>query len=84
MKTALVILLLAPFCVKAQFTITNTSTVSLAEVRTGTWPLDLQRIIKESDTSYVLTFRDQQYPNEVNMSTLKFGNLGQLRYFGKG
>lgn len=69
---------------KAQFTITNTSTISLCEMRTGTWPADLQRIVKESDTIYVLSFRDQQVTSEVNMSTLRFGNLGQLKYFQKG
>jgi hypothetical protein len=54
------------------------------EPRTGKWPLDLQRVIKESDTCYVLAFRDQQESEEVNMSTLKFGNLSQLKYFQKG
>src|SRR6202012_5490837 len=38
----------------------------------------------ESDTSYVLNFRDQQESQSVNMETLKFGNLGQLKYFGQG
>lgn len=65
---------------KAQFTIVNTSTTSLIEPRTGAWPLDLQRIIKESDTCYVLSFRDQQYTNTVNMSTLRFATTVQLRY----
>jgi len=65
---------------KAQFTIVNTSTTSLIEPRTGAWPLDLQRIIKESDTCYVLSFRDQQYTSSVNMSTLRFANTVQLRY----
>lgn len=69
---------------KAQFTITNTSTVSLMEPRTGNYPLDLQRVIKESDTCYELAFRDQQESQSVNMETLKFGNLGQLKYFAQG
>lgn len=73
-----------PFISKAQFTITNSSTTSLLQVRDGTWPMELQRIIKESDTCYVLEFRDQQYSNVVNMSTLRFGNMEQLRYFMKG
>ena len=71
-----------PFFAKAQFTITNSSTTSLLELRQGgTFPLELQRVIKETDTCYVLEFRDQQYTSVVNMSTLKFGNLQQLRYF---
>lgn len=70
-----------PFLAKAQFTITNSSTTSLLEVREGTWPLELQRIIRETDTCYVMEFRDQQYTTVVNMSTLRFGNMRQLKYF---
>lgn len=73
-----------PFIAKAQFTITNSSTTSLLEVREGTWPMELQRIIKETDTCYVLEFRDQQFSNVVNMSTLRFGNMQQLKYFMQG
>lgn len=82
MKKLIILSLFAtPFFVKAQFTISNSSTTSLLELRQGTFPLELQRVIKETDTCYELEFRDQQYTTEVNMSTLKFGNLQQLRYF---
>ena len=84
MKKLFVLFFLVPCFAKAQFTIVNTSTVSLMEPRTGNWPLDLQRVIRESDTSYVLNFRDQQESQGVNMETLKFGNLNQLKYFGQG
>ena len=84
MKKIIFIFLLLPFFGKAQFTIVNTSTTDLVEPRTGVWPLSLQRIIKESDTTYVLQFRDQQYTSGVNMSTLRFRNMEQLRYFQKG
>jgi hypothetical protein len=84
MKKLFVLLFLVPCFAKAQFTIVNTSTVSLMEPRTGNYPLDLQRVIRESDTSYVLNFRDQQESQSVNMETLKFGNLGQLKWFGQG
>ena len=86
MKKLIAFSLLIAFTVaaKAQFTITNTSTTSLVELRAGTWPLNLQRIIKESDTCYVLQFRDQGYTNDVIMSSLRFGNLEQLKYFQKG
>jgi hypothetical protein len=77
-------LFISPFISKAQFTITNSSTTSLLQVREGTWPMELQRIIKDIDTCYVLEFRDQQYGNVVNMSTLRFGNMLQLRYFMQG
>lgn len=84
MKKLIFLSLFIPFFAKAQFVIVNTSTISLMEPRTGKWPLDLQRVIKESDTCYELAFRDQQESAEVNMSTLKFGNLTQLKYFQKG
>lgn len=84
MKKLLLLFFFAPFFSKAQFTLTNSSTTSLVELRTGTWPLDLQKVIKESDTCYVLQFRDQQVTNDVNMATLRFGNLEQLRFFEKG
>jgi hypothetical protein len=83
MKKLVFLSLFFPFIAKAQFTITNSSTTSLLELRTGTWPLDLQKIIKERDTCYVLEFRDQQYTNVVNMSTLRFGDLTQVKYFQK-
>jgi hypothetical protein len=84
MKKLIVLSLFIPVFAKAQFVIVNTSTISLMEPRTGKWPLDLQRVIKESDTCYVLAFRDQQESEEVNMSELRFGSLTQLKYFQKG
>jgi len=86
MKKFILIALIVPFFTKkseAQFTLTNSSTVSLIEVRstTDTWPLDLQRIIKQTDTSYALQFRDQQFANTVVMSTLKFKDKAQVKYF---
>ncbi|HUB62736.1 MAG TPA: hypothetical protein VL978_18605 [Puia sp.] len=83
-KIVILSLTIFPFISRAQFTITNSSTTSLLQVREGTWPMELQRIIKEYDTCYLLEFRDQQYNNVVNMSTLRFGNMEQLRYFMKG
>jgi hypothetical protein len=83
-KIILLSLFVVPFIAKAQFTITNSSTTSLLQVRDGQWPMELQRIIKETDTCYVLEFRDQQYSNAVNMSTLRFGNMQQVKYFMQG
>jgi hypothetical protein len=85
MKKMLILsLFILPFISRAQFTITNSSTTSLLQVREGTWPMELQRIIKETDTCYVLEFRDQEYNNVVNMSTLRFGNMQQVKYFMQG
>lgn len=85
MKKIVLLAVLLPFLTKskAQFTLTNSSTTSICELRasTTTWPLDLQRVIKQRDTSYVLSFRDQQYANVVSMSALKFKDKGQLKYF---
>jgi hypothetical protein len=83
MKKLILLSLFIPVLAKAQFTIVNTSSVNLVELRAATWPLNLQRVIKESDTTYALVFRDQQFINEVNMSTLRFRNLQQLKYFQK-
>jgi len=83
-KIIILSLLIVPFISKAQFTITNSSTTSLLQVREGVWPMELQRIIRDKDTCYVLEFRDQQYSSVVNMSDLRFGNMEQLRFFMKG
>ena len=74
MKKLLVLSLFFPFMAKAQFTIVNTSTIDLVELRpeNSNSPLKLQRVIKESDTVYVLEFRDMGYTNDVIMSTLRF------------
>ena len=85
MKKLVLLLLLIPFVtgIKAQFTLTNSSSVSLVELRPGTdtWPLDLQRVIKQKDTTYALNFRDQQFANSVVMTSLKFKDKEQLKYF---
>jgi hypothetical protein len=85
MKQLILLSFFLPFAAKAQFTIVNTSTISLLELRQGEkWPINLQRVTKESDTCYVLQFRDQQSANSDIMTTLKFPNLTQLRYFQQG
>jgi hypothetical protein len=83
MKKLILIFLFFPFFAKAQFKIVNSATINLLELRAGVWPITLQRITKESDTCYVLLFRDQQYTTDVNMSTLRFPNLEQLKYLQK-
>jgi hypothetical protein len=59
------------------------SATNLAEVRTGQWPMNLERDIDRRDTSYSLIFRDQQVQDVVVLDTLEFENLGQLKYFGQ-
>ena len=60
--------------------IPSLSTTHLAEVRSGEWPMDLERDVERRDTSYSLIFRDQQLEDAVGMDTLAFPNLQQLKY----
>lgn len=84
MKKIILIALLMPFFGKAQFKIVNTATINILELRQGTWPITLQRVTKESDTTYVLQFRDQQYTDDVIMTTYRFNDIEQFKYFQKG
>jgi hypothetical protein len=59
------------------------STTHLAEVRSGEWPMDLERDVERKDTFYSLIFRDQQVEDGVVMDTLDFPNLQQLKYLGQ-
>lgn len=71
-----------PFTILSWLSV-DPSATNLADVRTGRWPMYLERDIDRRDTSYSLIFRDQQYEDAEVMDTLKFGNLGQLRYLGQ-
>ena len=84
MKKLFLIYMLLPFALKAQFKIVNSATISLLDVRQGTWPISLQRITKPTDTCYILQFRTQEYANSVIMKTLKFEDVQQLKYFQQG
>lgn len=84
MKKLILISLFLPFIAKAQFKIVNTATTNLLELRSGAWPINLQKVTKESDTYYELQFRDQGYTNTVIMKSLRFRDLEQLKYFQKG
>jgi hypothetical protein len=84
MKKILLIVILFPMVASAQFKIVNTATINLVELRQGTWPITLQRVTKESDTSYVLLFRDQHFSDDVIMTTFRFRDMEQLKYFQKG
>lgn len=60
-----------------------TSSTPLAEVRSGTWPINLERDIEYRDTIYSLIFRNQEVMTGVALDTLEFNGLVQLRYFEK-
>ncbi|HVY74150.1 MAG TPA: hypothetical protein VG890_04930 [Puia sp.] len=83
MKKLLLIFLCVPFLGKAQFKIVNMATINLLELRSDTWPINLQRVTTPTDTTYVLNFRTQEYTNAVIMKTLTFRSLDQLKYFEK-
>jgi hypothetical protein len=53
------------------------------EVRSGEWPINLEKEVDQPGMSYALIFRDQEYTTAVIMDTLPFPNLEQLKYFGK-
>ncbi|MBS1600454.1 MAG: hypothetical protein JST75_19650 [Bacteroidetes bacterium] len=78
MKRLILCSLFIPF---AGFDNFPASTVNLAEVRTGDWPITLERNIERRDTTYSLEFRDQQVLTDVVLDTLEFPNLQQLKYF---
>jgi hypothetical protein len=83
MKKLILCALFLPFAGQAGYRSLHPSSTNLVEVRSGDWPMNLERTIDRSDTSYSLLFRDQQVVNEVVMDTLPFPNLGQLKYFEK-
>jgi hypothetical protein len=84
MKKFLLLILISPLAMKAQFKIVNSATTSVADVRQGTWPISLLRITNSSDTCYVLQFRTQEFNNSVIIKTLKFCDIKQLKYFQQG
>jgi hypothetical protein len=80
MKRLLLCVLFIPFAVKNKGKTDPTST-NLVQVRTGDWPISLDRTVDNADTSYLLQFRNEQVLTEVAMDTLPFPDLGQLKYF---
>jgi len=82
MKRLLLSSLIIPFASQAGLYSGHEST-NLVEVRTGVWPITLERTVERRDTTYSLQFRDQQVLTGVVMDTLPFPNLTQLKYFGK-
>ena len=61
----------------------NSPTENLVEIRSGEWPMNLERDVSRHGTNYSLIFRDQQVESTVVLDTLVFSNLGQLKYFGQ-
>jgi len=83
MKRLILSVLLLPFAGHAGFNGVNSSSETLVEVRSGAWPINLERNTERSGTSYSLIFRDQQVMNAQVLDTLEFANLEQLKYLEK-
>jgi hypothetical protein len=81
MKRLILSALFLPFAGKTGHIWVHANSTNLVEVRSGDWPMNLERTIEKSDTSYSLLFRDQQVVTGVVMDTLPFPNLVQLKYF---
>lgn len=54
------------------------------EVRSGQWPISLERTTDRPGVAYSLIFRDQMVTNGSVLDTLDFADIGQLRYFDQG
>ncbi len=83
MKRIFLCLLLLPFAGPAGSNHGEPDYAPLVEVRSGAWPMTLERAIDYRDTSYALEFRDQEVQIGVAMDTLPFPDLQQLRYIQK-
>jgi hypothetical protein len=83
MKKFILSALLLPFADKTGFNTFPPESKNLVEVRAGAWPINMERDIEPSGTSYSLIFRNQEVMTGVSLDTLEFPNLGQLQYFEK-
>lgn len=79
MKQLFLTLLIIPFTGAGGFNYND----KFVEIRSGDWPIILQRSIGSSDTTYSLQFRDAQVLSSPVMDTLTFANTAQLKYFEK-
>jgi hypothetical protein len=83
MKRIILSALLIPLAVNAGFNKVRSSTTNLVEVRSGDWPMNIEKYTEPSNTSFALIFRDQQVTSGVMLDTLDFPNLVQLKYLEK-
>lgn len=54
------------------------------EIRSGQWPIRLERTTDRPGVAYSLIFRDQSVAYTNVLDTLDFADIGQLRYFDQG
>jgi hypothetical protein len=84
MKILLPLLLFIPFHKGAHYSKPSSISIDTYEIRLAPWTITMKRIIGETDTCYYLLFRDQQVLNSIQMKTMEFESLEQLKYFEKG
>ncbi len=83
MKRLILSLIFIPFAGKAGLYSEHSYASVVVEVRSGDWPITLEKNIDNSGTPYFLQFRDEQVMTNVVLDTLPFPDLTQLKYFGK-
>ncbi|MEO5592890.1 MAG: hypothetical protein ABIR15_09440 [Chitinophagaceae bacterium] len=83
MKKIFLSLLLIPFAGLGRLHSMPPPSGSIVEIRSGKWPIIMQREIAQTDTTYSLQFRDAQVLSSLVMDTLSFPNSSQLKYFEK-
>ena len=83
MKRLILSFIFVPFAGNAGFHNTHSTSTVLVEVRSGEWPISLEKTIDKLGALYFLQFRDEQVLTNVVLDTLPFNDLAQLKYFEK-
>jgi len=88
MKKLFLSVLLLPFAGrpgldKAHSAATRLPGDNIVEVRSGAWPINLEKNADGVGT-YSLIYRNQEVTTGVSLDTLTFSDLGQLKYFAQG
>jgi hypothetical protein len=83
MKKLILSALFLPFAGIAGLHIVPPPSTNSVEIRSGEWPMSLERGVERSGASFYLIFRDQQHERDVILDTLVFADAQQLNYFGK-
>lgn len=61
----------------------SSSFTNSVEIRSGEWPMNMEKTVDRSGVTYSLIFRDQQHEQDVILDTLIFPDQRQLNYFGQ-
>jgi len=83
MKKLILSLFIIPLSGRAGFNSQYTNSTVLLEVRSGEWPISLEKTTTDRQNAYFLQFRDQHVLTGMSLDTLPFADLIQLKYFEK-